>query len=325
VKVAREWVVGLCVAVLLGSAPASAADVSASISIRAGKADSTYHMLARQFAEAVATGDNALTLVVEESQGSVQNIIDAPHRGTNYIFTAPPNLIAQAKRGNKPFKRNSHYSEIRALFPIPPQTMHWVVRADSGITNFARLAGRPFVPGAKGSIGERQTTSALHALGLDGRVQLIDIDAAGAQAALTGNQVIGIAISGTYPVPAVADLARATPIRLLGLSQEELAKVLAVDHSMAAQIVPKDTYQGVKDDVLSVALPAGAYTTERMRDDIAYAVTKAFWSQKADLTQRNPPWSAVTPGSLAALGIKLHRGALRYYKEAGIEVPAALR
>ncbi len=62
-----------------------------------------------------------------------------------------------------------------------------------------------------------------------------------------------------------------------------------------------------------------------MSNATAYAVTKAFWSQKDVLARRNPPWDAVTPDALAALGVKLHKGALRYYKEAGVNVPAALR
>lgn len=313
-------------ALVVTAATAMAAEGVPAITVRAGKADSLNHALAMQFAEAVANGGNgALTLVVEESQGSVQNVMDTSRRGANYIFTAPPNVIAQARRGDKPFRHNAHYSEIRALFPIPSLTMHWLVRADSGVEHFADLAEKPFIPGAKGSFGERQTASALHVLGLDEKVQLIDIDTAGAQSALKGSQVIGIAVAGPYPLPQVSELARAMPIRMLSLSPEELAKVLAADDSTVAQMIPKGTYPGVAQEVTSVALPAGAYTTTRMSDATAYAVTKAFWSQKDGLARRNPPWDAVTPDALASLGVKLHKGALRYYKEAGINVPAALR
>jgi TRAP transporter TAXI family solute receptor len=295
------------------------------ITIHAGKADSLNHALALQFAEAVAQGSNALTVEVEESQGSVQNIKDALNRGGTYVFTAPPSLIAQARRGDKPFTRNRRYGDIRALFPIPAQTVQWIVRADSDARDLTDLAGKSLVPGAKGSVSEVQTASALRALGLVERVQLIDIDSAGAEAALAGNQVAGIAMAGTVPLPAINDLAKATPVRLLSLTEAELAKVLAADDSTLAQVIPGGTYPGQDADVTSIALPAGAYATTAMSQQTAYAITKAFWSQKPALGQRNPPWSAVTPASLAALGVKLHPGALLYYREAGIKVPAALR
>jgi uncharacterized protein len=123
----------------------------------------------------------------------------------------------------------------------------------------------------------------------------------------------------------VSELARAMPIRMLSLSPDELAKVLAADDSTVAQIIPKGTYPGVGQEITSVALPAGAYTTTRMSNATAYAITKAFWSQRDSLARRNPSWDAITSDSLGSLGVKLHKGALRYYKEAGVTVPAALR
>jgi TRAP transporter TAXI family solute receptor len=310
---------------LLASASGRAAEAPPPIIVHAGKADSLNHALALQFAEAVAQGNIALTVQVEESQGSVQNIKDALHAGRLYVFTTAPNLIAQARRGDKPFEQSPRYRDIRGLFPIPAQALHWVVRADSDVKRLADLAGRPFVPGAKGSLGERQTASVLHLLGLDQRVQLIDIDPDGAKAALAGNQVVGIALAGPFPMTAVNDLAKATPIRLLSLPGEDLARVLAADDSILAERIPKKTYPGQNEDVATITLPAGAYTTTEMSNQMAYAITKAFWSQKWALAQRNPPWNAVTPALLATLGVKLHKGALRYYREAGVKVPAGLR
>jgi TRAP transporter TAXI family solute receptor len=310
---------------LLASAPGRGAEAPPPIVVHAGKADSLNHALALQFAEAVAQGNIALTVQVEESQGSVQNIIDAAHAGGLFVFTTTPNLIAQARRGDKPFEHSRQYRDIRALFPIPVQTLHWVVRADSDVKRLPDLAGRAFVPGAKGSFGERQTASVLLALGLEQRVQLIDIDPAGARAAFAGNQVVGIALAGTFPMAAVNELAKTTPIRLLSLAREDIAKVLATDDSIVAETIPKKTYPGQDEDIVSVALPAGAYATTEMSNQTAYAITKAFWSQKWALAQRNPPWNSVTPASLATLGVRLHEGALRYYREAGVKVPAALR
>lgn len=319
-----------CLTVLCLASPfavsGKAKEATTSITVRAGKSDSANYLLARQFSEALAlAGNGAFTLDVRESQGSVQNVIDAPKSSTNTVFTASHSVIRQARRGAKPFEKNPAYYDIRALFPIPFQTVHWVVRQDSGIQSIADLAGHSFVPGNKGSISERLTATVLQVIGIDKKVQLLDIDVAGAPAAVMSNKVSGLALAGSFPIPMVNEIAKATPIRLLGLGPTEITKILSADDSTVQQVVPKGTYPGVDSDVATIAVPAGAYTTRRMSQQTAYALTKAFWSQQPALASRNPAWRAATASTIPALGIKLHTGALRYYDEAGITVPASMR
>jgi TRAP transporter TAXI family solute receptor len=200
-----------------------------------------------------------------------------------------------------------------------------VVRQDSGIISLVGLAGRTFIAGRKGSVAERVTAEALEALGVDREVQLMDIDVAAAPQALKAKQVGGFALAGPYPMAALTELAGSTPVQFLSLPQPQLGKVLATDDSLAAEVVPKGAYPGLDSDVTALALPAGVYTTTGMSDAVAYAVTKAFWSQHDALVKKSAPWQAVTPATLATLGARLHKGALRYYKEAGIRVPKAMR
>jgi uncharacterized protein len=62
-----------------------------------------------------------------------------------------------------------------------------------------------------------------------------------------------------------------------------------------------------------------------MSDATAYTLTKTYWSQLGPLAEKNPAWRAVTGAAVASLGIALHPGALRFYREAAIAVPASMR
>jgi TRAP transporter TAXI family solute receptor len=316
----------LALSLAVGHAEAAANETTTQITVRAGKADNPNYPLARQFAEALALASNgAFALDVKESQGTVQNVIDAPRDGANTIFTASRSVIASARHGRQPFTPNRGYNDIRALFPIPAQTLHWVVRQDSGIQTMADLACHGFVPGAKGSVSERVTAGALQVLGIEKKVQLIDIDVAAAPDAVMSNKVSGLAMAGSFPIARIADIAKATPIRLLSLPSPVIAKMVAADDSIQQQVIPKNTYAGIDTDVTTVAVPVGIYATRHMSANTAYALTKAFWSQLGALGEKNPVWRGVTGSAVATLGITLHPGALRYYKEAGIAVPAAMR
>jgi uncharacterized protein len=296
------------------------------LSLRAGKADSPYHTLAIELVAALSQqGGQAPAIAVEESQGSVQNVIDAAQEPAPRLFTAPPNVISEARHGDKPFGKNPHYADVRALFPIPFQTMHWVVRKDADIKSFDDLAGHPFVPGGRGSFGEQQTETVLKLLGLEDRVQLIDIDSNAAASALSSKQIAGFATSGSYPIASLATLAKETSIQLLSLTSAQVERELKSDGTTVSATIPKGTYPGVDEDTKTVALPAGIYTTRRLGNDDAYRITKTFWTNLPALVQNAPAWGAVTPALLGVLRARLHPGALKYYLEAGIEVPAKLR
>ena len=105
------------------------------VTYKSAKSTSSYYQMAVQIAEAMKTGSGGNIIVtVEESQGSVQNVMEAAVRTGNYVFTTPPVLVRLAQGGKAMFKdkANPKFDEIRAIFPIPSLSMHLVMRADSG-------------------------------------------------------------------------------------------------------------------------------------------------------------------------------------------------
>lgn len=292
------------------------------VTYKSAKSTSSYYQMAVQVAEAVkkATGGEII-LTVEESQGSVQNVKEAAKRSGNYVFTTPPALIGLAKGGQKMFEKDdpAAYQGIRSLFPIPYLTMHLVVRADSGVETIADLAGKTFLTG-KGSFGAREATKYLELFGVADKVKLVDVELNAAVQALKNRQIDGFATAGSYPAPNVMEAAAGTAVRVLSLSDEQIAQT-----KRAKLVIPAGTYPGVDRDVATTTLPVGAYTTAAMDEEAAYRLTKAFWEAKAEMGAANGWWKAVTPAELGTLGAPLHPGALRYYGEAGVALPEGLK
>ena len=319
-----------CLALVLATAPLTAAPLTAvaqtRVTLKSATAGSSYYLMMVQLGEALKSASSGdLSPTIEESQGSVQNVKEAARRSGNFVFTTPPGLVRDARDGKAPFAGETGYDALRGLFPIPGITMHWVVRADAGVTSLADLAGKDFIPGGRGTAGQRLTAAALTALGLEGKVKLVDTELASAPAAVRNRQVAGYGTASTHPSPQVQELAATTAIRLIGLSPDELEKVRAIDPSSAPVTIARGTYPGVDQDVRTLSVPVGAYATTRMDEAAAFAIVRAFWTQREAMARQNPWWAGVTPEMIAALGASLHPGALRYYREAGIAVPDALR
>ena len=226
-----------------------------------------------------------------------------------------------AQKGLAMFKGRTDpkYNDIRALFPIPSLTMHFVMRADSGAKTFADLAGKTILIG-KGSFGAREGAKYLKKFGLEGKVKLANVELNAAVSALKNKQIDGFVTAGSYPAPNVIEAAAGTGITLLSLSDEQIKKT-----KRTKLIIPAGTYVGVDKDIATTSLPVVAHTTTAMDNATAYALTKTYWEQKKALGGAAAWWNGVTPAMLENVYGKLHPGALKYYLETGVDVPARLR
>ena len=292
------------------------------VTYKSAKSTSSYYQMGVQIAEAMKAGsDGKIIVTVEESQGSVQNVMEAAVRPGNYVFTTPPVLVSLAQQGKAMFKdkTNPKFDDIRALFPIPSLTMHFVMRADAGIKDFADLAGKTILIG-KGSFGAREGEKYIKLFGLEGKVTLADVELNNAVPALKNRQIDGFVTAGSYPAPNVIEAAAGTGINLLSLTDEQIAET-----KRTKLIIPAGTYTGVDTDTVTTSLPVVTYTTTQMDDETAYSLTKTFWAEKIKMGEVAPWWNGVSADMLSNIRGKLHPGALKYYDEAGIAVPDGLR
>jgi len=208
------------------AATSLSAQAETRVTYKSAKSSSSYYQMAVQIAEAMKAGSGGEIIVtVEESQGSVQNVMEAAARPGNYVFTTPPVLVSLAQGGKAMFKDkgNPKFADIRALFPIPSLTMHFVVRADSGIQDFAGLEGKTILIG-KGSFGATEGEKYLKLFGLEGKVTLADVELSNAVPALKNGQIDGFVTAGSWPAPNVVEAAAGTGVNVLSLSDDQIAK-----------------------------------------------------------------------------------------------------
>ncbi len=290
------------------------------ITYKSAKSTSSYYQMGVQIAEAMKAGtDGGMIVTVEESQGSVQNVMEVRARGGDYVFTTPPALIGLAQKGKAMFEGKSDpaFDDIRALFPIPSLTMHFVMSDVSGVTDFAGMEGKTILLG-KGSFGAREGEKYLGLFGLEGKVELAEVELSNAVAALKNGQIDGFVTAGSYPAPNVIEAAATTGVKVMSLNEDQIAKT-----KRTKLVIPAGTYAGQDADITTTSLPVAAFTTTKMSDDAAYMLTKTFWEQRATMGEAAPWWNGVNEGLMASITSKLHPGAIRYYKEAGIALTDA--
>ncbi len=290
------------------------------ITYKSAKTTSSYYQMAVQISEAMKAGSSGdIIVTVEESQGSVQNVMEVRARGGDYVFTTPPALVRLAKAGKAMFKGKGDpkFDNIRALFPIPSLTMHFVVSSKSGVTDFSGLEGKKILLG-KGSFGAKEGAKYLKLFGLEGKVELANVELSNAVPALKNGQIDGFVTAGSWPAPNVIEAAASTGVTVLSLSPDQIKA-----SKRSELTIPAGTYAGQKSDITTTSLPVVAYTTTAMDDDTAYALTKTYWEQKETMGASAAWWNGVDKGLMANIEGKIHPGAVRYYTEKGYNLSDA--
>ncbi|WP_278923554.1 MULTISPECIES: TAXI family TRAP transporter solute-binding subunit [Pseudophaeobacter] len=290
------------------------------ITYKSAKAGSSYFQMAAQIAEAMKAGTGGdISVTVEESQGSVQNVMEVRARGGDYVFTTPPALVGLAQGGKAMFegKGDPAFDEIRALFPIPSLTMHFVMSTDSGISSFADMEGKTILLGS-GSFGAREGAKYLNLFGLEGKVTIADSELSNAVNALKNGQIDGFVTAGSFPAPNVIEAAASTGVTVLSLDDDQIAA-----SKRTRLTIPAGTYTGQAEDITTTSLPVVAYSTTKMDDDTAYMLTKTYWETRENMAKDAAWWAGVSADMLSNITTQIHPGAIRYYQEIGVALDAA--
>lgn len=307
-------------ALALTALSTTVASAETRITYKSAKTGSSYFQMGVELAEAMKAGtDGNVIVTVEESQGSVQNVMETRARGGDYVFTTPPALVRLAQGGKAMFegKGDPKFDEIRALFPIPSLTMHFVMSKDSGVTDITGLEGKTILLG-KGSFGATEGEKYLGLFGMAGKVKIADAELSNAVAALKNGQIDGFVTAGSWPAPNVIEAAASTPVTVLSLTGDQITQT-----KRTTLTIPAGTYAGQDGDITTTSLPVVAYTTTSMDDDTAYQLTKTFWESKSTLGENAPWWNGVNEGLMGTIEGTIHPGAQRYYEEAGIALTDA--
>jgi len=86
------------------------------------------------------------------------------------------------------------------------------------------------------------------------------------------------------------------------------------------QVAPGPAVDGITRPTNLIAFDMVMITNAKVSDDVVYRAAKALHDNKADLVATFPPFGLFQPQGMAKplLGVPMHPGAARYYKEAGL-------
>ncbi len=123
------------------------------------------------------------------------------------------------------------------------------------------------------------------------------------------------------PASFVLDLGSAMPVRVLPVSDEELAALRKINPGFVRYVIKAGTYkdQGVTEAVPTVQSPTVLIGSSKTSPDVIYKITKAIVEGRDEFGNVSSIMKGVTASDMAQnFDMPIHPGAEKYYREAGL-------
>ncbi len=128
------------------------------------------------------------------------------------------------------------------------------------------------------------------------------------------------------PTSSILNLATTNDIRMVSLTDEQVTAAAEADPTFTPLSLPGGTYEGVGDDVATIGVPNVLVVSSEMDEETVYQITKAMFENISELQAVHPAANETTiEFTMSATPVPLHPGAIRYYEEAGADIPDDLR
>ena len=322
-----SWKPAVAFAVLLVSAtsvdaPATAAD-STSVTIGTGGVTGVYYPTGGAVCRLVNKGrrSHGVRCSAESTGGSIYNI-NTIRAGELDFGLAQSDWQYHAYNGTSKFRNSGAFRELRSVFSVYAEPLTIVARRDSGIRRLRDLRGKRVNIGNPGS-GQRGTMeTVMRALGwTSGSFKLAsELRFSKQGKALCDNKIDAAVFVGGHPSGSVKVATGSCDTVLVDVSGPEIDRLVAANPYYRHSVIPGGMYRGSRSDVPTFGVGATIVTSARVPERVVYEVVKSVFRNLDSFRKLHPAFKHLNPREMVrdSLSAPLHRGAEKYYREAGL-------
>ncbi|MFS4439228.1 TAXI family TRAP transporter solute-binding subunit [Paracoccaceae bacterium GXU_MW_L88] len=258
----------------------------------------------------------------EVTGGPVQNAT-LVQTGDHQIGLVTMGPAYEAWSGNSELAPGVEHTNLRALFPMYQTPFEAVALTSTGIDDVAKLDGQRVSVGPAGGTAATYWPRFYEVLGISPNVSF-----AGASDS-TGQVKDGLIDAFTFaagvPISAFSQIAAENDVNIFGFTEEQRNQILEAMPEVAAYDIPDDMYPGVAGHG-TVAMWNFATASVDMPESLAYEITKMVMEGNEAMVQIHAAAKETLPENVDKnTFLPYHPGAVRYFDEAGIEIPEELR
>lgn len=274
----------------------------------------------RECGEGGSCGVDGLIASAVSSRGSVDNV-NAIVSGLRNSGFAQSDVAYWAFTGTGTMEGTPPAKDLRTIAALFEEHIHLVTLKSAGINSVADLAGKRVSVDEPGSGTYVDAGLILEANGLSlSDIEEENLKGGAATEALRNGKVDALFIVAGYPTGALVELASAADMKLVPITGKNADALTEQYGFFSNSEIPTDAYEGV-EGAATISVGAQWFTSANEDEELIYQITKALWNDESRklMDVGHAKGSTITAESaLAGVGVPLHAGAERFYKEAGL-------
>ena len=240
--------------------------------------------------------------------------------GKAQIGLANSSTTVDGIAGRAPYPKK--VTKVCQLANLYPQYFQVVALADAKVNSFADLKGKSLVTQPKGNTAEAVTAMVLQINGMTYQ----SLSKANFQAAyndavsmMKDGHVQVFTLGTTAPASAVMDLASARDVKLIPADDKTLAEMNKLNPGFYKRLIIKaGTYPKQDKDVPVIGYSTHVVVACDLPEETVYKMTKTMAQNVDAMAAIVKAISGLTPKDMSVdMGVPFHKGAAKYYREAG--------
>ena len=310
------------IVLFMGTAPTQAADQTF-VTIGTGGVTGVYYPTGGAICRLVnkTRKEHGIRCSVESTGGSVYNL-NTIAAGELDMGVAQSDWQYHAYNGTSKFEKKGPNKDLRAVFSVHPEPFTVVARADSGIKDFKELKGKRVNIGNPGS-GQRGTMEVvMGALGWTKKDFKLasELKSAEQSKALCDNKIDAMVFTVGHPSGSIKEASTSCDSVLVNVTGPEIDKLVADNAYYRMATIPGGMYRGTDGETNTFGVGATFVTSAKVSENIIYNVVKAVFENFDQFKKLHPSFSVLKKEEMIKDGLSapLHKGAVKYYKEAGL-------
>ena len=312
-KVVTHAKLAIAVAAALAAAPAAAQKVTMMTGPQGGSWIPLGGALKHMWEQAVPG------LEIQQTPGAGVANVRGVDEGKAQVGFGNSSSTVDGIAGRAPYpKKVTHVCQIANLYP---QYFQVAALVDAHVNSYADLKGKTLVTQPKGNTAEVLTDTILKLNGLSYQ----SLAKANFQASYTdavsmmkdGHAEV-MTLGTTAPASAVMDLASARDMKLIPVDDKTMSALQKENPGYQRLVIKAGTYPKQDKDVPVIGYSTHIIVSCDLPEETVYRMTKAMAANIPAMAAVVKPITGLTPKDMAAdIGVPLHKGARKFYKEVG--------